>query len=293
LVLVGDTKIEGLSWLPKRGVKAGNISGQYYRGKELIYGPIKNSKNKLPEIPIVKREYIEKLLFGSPQQIDSMYISPSVGQAISNSFYSEPKWIYNTGVIRLTDMELEGNIIIKSDTLIHVSAFAKAKEVILVAPHIIIDSKVKGSFQAIASKSITVGIGATLEYPSSLLVVREETAKTLRPNKDDFLGIRIEERAKITGVVMYLDETKQKYSRPVVEIEENSQVVGEVYSEGGLELKGVVFGSVYANKFSAQERGSIYQNHIFNGEIDAGKLPKRFAGLFTESNSKEVSKWLD
>lgn len=292
LVVVGKTQIKGPSWLPKQGVKGGNIVGNYYQGSQLIYGPIGESKSRLPKIPNDKRTYFKELLLGNLPQLDSLFISPREKELVRNSFDSEPKWIYSSGVITLSDMELEGNIIVKSDTLIRVSAFAKAKDILLVAPHIIIDSKVEGAFQVVASKSITVGIGATLKYPSSLVVMRDNNS-TWRPKKDDLVGIRIEERSKIAGVVMYLDDGTNRRQKPTLEIDKDVEIRGEVYAEGGIELKGRVLGSVYAQSFSAQERGSIYRNHIFNGEIDASKLPKRFAGLFTASHSKEVVKWLD
>lgn len=293
LVLVGKTQIKGASWLPRQGVKGGNIVGNYYQGSQLIYGPIMESKSLLPKIPRDKRLYFKELLFGDLPQVDSLFISPREKELVKNSFDSEPKWIYSTGVITLTDMELEGNIIVKSDTLIRVSAFAKAKDILLIAPHIIIDSKVEGAFQAVASKSITVGIGATLKYPSSLAVIHDSKNIVAGRKSKEFIGIRIEEKSRVAGVVMYLDDSTTKHQKPTLEIDKDVEIRGDVYVEGGVELRGRVLGSVYANNFSAQERGSIYQNHIFNGEVDARGLPKRFAGLFTASHSKEVVKWLD
>ena len=50
LIVVGNTKIEGKSYMPARGVRAGTISGNSYYGTRLVYGRILKSKETLPKI---------------------------------------------------------------------------------------------------------------------------------------------------------------------------------------------------------------------------------------------------
>ena len=44
LVVVGNTKIQGDAYLPRQGVRTGNISGHSYYGNQLVYGTVKTVK---------------------------------------------------------------------------------------------------------------------------------------------------------------------------------------------------------------------------------------------------------
>ena len=59
-----------------------------------------------------------------------------------------------------------------------------------------------------------------------------------------------------------------------------------------IELKGSVFGTVYTNNFIAKQFGGVYVNHIYNGIINAKKLPRQFSGLQIEKESNAIVKWV-
>jgi len=52
-----------------------------------------------------------------------------------------------------------------------------------------------------------------------------------------------------------------------------------VYSNGFLELKGEVFGSVVCQSFILRTASSVYENHLLNTTIDITKLPKNYVGV--------------
>ncbi len=290
LVLVGSTNIHGDALLPRQGVKAGNIAGNYYQGTQLIYGTTTQSDKELPAIKSDKKSYIKQLLFGNIPQEDSLFVRDIGEQSLVNSFDRSPKWLYRPGVIELNSQDIQNNIIIRSDTLVRVSAFAKVENVILIAPYINIESGFSGSLQAFASKQILVAKNATLHYPSALVLQEKEGLET--SEGDEIVSISIEEGSRISGSVLYLGKLEQRVIRPKIKMAPDAMIQGELYCNENIDLSGVVEGSVFTHQFATQQRGSIYQNHIYNGVIDVRKLPKSFCGIETTATQTNIVSWV-
>ena len=87
------------------------------------------------------------------------------------------------------------------------------------------------------------------------------------------------------------DETSSNYDAQL-SIDVNAKVLGEVYCDKNLALKGAVFGSVYTSNFIAKEFGSIYQNHLYNTTISQPDLAKQYVGLPFDNTISKVAKWL-
>lgn len=294
LVLVGNTKIEGVVYLPERGVKSGSISGQSYYGAQLIYGPIR----KAVGLPSLGKEIISQLTSVEAQvnktEVED-FITLENEKTLSNSFLNKKQIIFSNSEIRLNNINIAGNIVIQSKIKIIVEASASLNDVILIAPEIEIGDSVKGVFQAIASKNIFVGKQVTMEYPSALVFSAEQTEQS---NNDlDTLNknsIFIDDYSVIKGVVIYISTPKAQINNynPQIEIKENATVIGEVYCSENLELKGRVYGSVFTNNFIAKQSGSVYQNHIYNGGIMVNNLPQEYIGLSFNDSKKGILKWL-
>ncbi|MFA5297539.1 MAG: hypothetical protein WC389_04950 [Lutibacter sp.] len=297
LVLVGNTEIQGAVFLPKNGVKRGNIAGHSYYGNQLIYGTETLSDKKLPEIK--NRIYVEQLSKGTIDLEDAIFIALYDGLKIINSF-NKPTQIYKLqGIINLHDIQLIGNIIIQSDMSINIDKTALLSDVLLIAPNITVMDGVTGNFQAIASKNITVGSNCNLIYPSVLVLEeekeeeKEEEIENLgNIKKEEAVQLLINSNTSITGVVAFLSNSKTSGYLPQIILEEGAKVIGEVYCDKNFELKGTVLGSVYTNGFISRQYGSIYQNHIYNGSILQSKLPQQYVGLSIENSIPKVSKWL-
>jgi len=292
LVLVGNTKIEGVAYLPERGVKSGNISGQSYYGSKLIYGPIRKSI----VIPGLDKEIISQLKSIKKEVGKAgaeVFITLENGKTFSNSFLNKKQMAFSNSAIRLSNINLVGNIIIQSKIKITVASSSSLKDVILIAPEIEIEDDVKGAFQVIASETISVGKQVYLEYPSALVLNGEviqqshNTAESVKQNK-----VFIDERSTIKGVVLYISESKTNNYNSQIEIKEKATIIGEVYCSENLELNGAVYGSVFTNNFIANQFGSIYQNHIYNGKIIVDSLPQEYIGLSFNNSKKGVLKWL-
>jgi len=72
-------------------------------------------------------------------------------------------------------------------------------------------------------------------------------------------------------------------------IDKDALVVGDIYCNGILELKGSVIGSVYTHKLQLETRSSKYADVILNGIIDTSGIPDNFVGLplFANTEKKE------
>lgn len=292
LVLVGNTEIQGVVYLPKQGVRTGNISGHSYYGSQLVYGPMKES-GKLPKILDETIGQINAIQKRSDLVDLNEFINLKDKKTYQNSFFNPLQVIYSKEDIILSDISLTGHILVQSETKIIVEASSTLKDVILIAPQIDINDNLKGTFQAIATKGISVGENCDLNYPSALVL--KETIENIKSNEGGNYNtktpfITVKKGSHIKGVIVYLGDTKN-YNAQIF-IDEDVNVIGEVYCNQNLELLGKVYGSVFTSNFVANQSGASYQNHIYNGAILIDGLPNEYVGLCFENSKKGIMKWL-
>ncbi len=291
LVLVGTTKINGTSYLPKQGVKPGNISGQSFYGQQLINGTIK-SAYRLPKIAPELLDALTKINEAYLERSHNNFITTTLNETVSNSFYNQTKFIFSKSRIKLDNVELIGNIIVQSKTEIRVSASSKLKDVLLIAPKIIIEDEVTGNFQALATHEIIVGKKVTLDYPSALILKEQKNPQEDKQHHEKEHGILLDAHSSIKGLILYIGLDTPNNYKSQIKLEANSHVYGEVYCTQNLELKGNVYGSVFTNNFLTSANGTIYQNHILNGTILVDQLPQEYVGLAFDNSLKHVAQWL-
>lgn len=286
LVVVGNTIIKGNVRIPDQGVRPGNIAGNSYYGTQLIYGNITNSAVLLPKLNKTFVENVNYLLDkAKPINEDNFF---ALIQINTNSFNQPTQWIYSKNVIDIQD-EFVGNFIIKSDTLVRISRTSKLKDIVIIAPTIIIEDGVKGNFQAIASKNITIGRNVVLNYPSALILKPEENTIQINQKKELIL---IDENSIIKGVVCYLSKKEDDNFTTHLICSKDSKIIGEVYCQGNFELIGSVFGTVYTNQFVSNTAGTIFVNHLYNATITSENFPDFYSGLLFEKENKSILKWL-
>ncbi len=292
LVLVGNTHIEGKTYLPEQGVKRGAIAGHSYKGQQLIYGNINKSNNKLPQI--LNTNYLETISNTILSKEDNIFFELEENSRLVNSFSSASggtKIMSSNEPIDLRFVELVGNIIIHSEVKIKVYPSAKLKDVILIAPQIEILESVSGNFQGLASKKIIVNEGCNLKYPTALLLL-EKKQPTMQNNNKEINQIIINKNTNVKGIIAFITEDKTDTYKPQIVLEENTIITGEVYCNQNIELKGTVKGSVYTKGFITNQFGSVYKNHIYNGKIVSKDLPSQYCGLSLKNSQQKVAKWL-
>jgi cytoskeletal protein CcmA (bactofilin family) len=293
LTIVGKTTIKGNVFLPTQGVKAGYIAGNSYYGSQLIYGSLKNSTTALPKLNSRTIESLSFYLKDYKPLKPEDYINLDSNQRIAVSFKENTKGSYSKNAIVLQNREITGNIIIKSDTLIRVKNTAILKDMILIAPNVEIEDGVVGNFQVIASKRITLGKMCKLNYPSALVLYQDNktspslVSSTIFENK-----IFIDSGSIIRGSVLYFQTKEISDFQTQIVLEKDSRIKGQVFCNGNFELRGTVSGSVYTKQFMANQAGSIFVNHIYDGVIENENIPAVYGGILLENEPKTIMKWL-
>ena len=293
LTVVGNTIIRGNAYLPTQGVNSGYIAGNSYYGSQLIYGSIKRSTSELPKIEKSALAGIEFYLKEYKPVNQEEYIDLRSGVRIINSFKTTTKGYYSTDPIVIENKLIAGNIIIKSEKSIKIKKTAILRDIILIAPIIEIEDEVTGNFQAIASKKITLGKNCNLHYPSALLLFQDN-----KTNPDETSNIPFDNQIYINtgtvvkGSILYFQTKETPDFKTQVVLEQESKIMGQVYCNGNFELKGTVFGSVYTKQFVANQSGSIFMNHIYNGTIENENIPLIYGGILMDQEPKTVLKWL-
>ncbi|MCR8667513.1 hypothetical protein NO995_07465 [Aestuariibaculum sp. M13] len=287
LVVVGDTKIIGDAFIPEQGIRTGNISGNSYYGSQLIYGRSRTIK----DFPNLNTEILNQIkhIKDRIKDLDNGYYLDVEGRRVIEKSFLEPlKAIYKPDVIKLTEISLTGHIVVQSETKIKIDASATLHDVILIAPQVEIGDNVKGNFQVFASKSLKVGTACNLTYPS-VLVLNEEI-KISETSNNETPVLEIGEGTEVKGSVIFLGESKGYKAQTI--IDKNTIITGEVYCNRNLELKGIVEGVVLTSSFVANQSGSSYQNHLYNGIIDINKLHDNYVGITFKDEKRGIVKWL-
>ena len=259
----GTVKLEGKKALPGmaiRGVNIHNLTNHLEdKGSITISGPVlpkptRNSTGFLNELRIEK-----KVLARVPKR-DSLYY---------NSFLN-PTIELNLANPVLSDMNIKGNIVIRSADSIQVTSTANLIDVVLIAPVVNFSDDFKGSVQVFASNKINVGKNVKLMYPSSLVI----DSNTLHAT-----SIMIDEGSKIFGAILLNGNAREKLELHSIIIQKGCSIVGDIYCSGKLTLKSNVYGSVYTNKFLHTNLSSQYENCIADIEINPGKRPEYFISV--------------
>ncbi|WP_298899796.1 polymer-forming cytoskeletal protein [uncultured Psychroserpens sp.] len=285
LVVVGNTKIEGMAHLPERGVKTGNIAGQSYYGTKPIYGLTKTTK-EFPELHANLQAHLRSMITQSVfNKNDVQYVDLNAKKKLTNSFNKVPMLVFSNYDIWLSDIELSGHIIIQSHTKIIVDDTSQLKDVMLIAPIIEIRSHTKGTFQAFATERITVYEGVQLKYPSALVLYGD-----YEKGKERLMELR--PTSQIKGSVLCLGHTQADNYDIQLKVANDVTIEGEIYCEQNLELRGTVNGSVYTNNFIVKEGGTTYQNHMYNAKITIKAITEQYVGLAFDQSPKQVIKWL-
>lgn len=290
LVLAGNTKISGTTFLPERGVKRGNIAGNGYRASRLVFGEQKRSGPDLPKLTGELDHQFQGLYLQSNTGLGEK-ITLKKGTQARNSFGQETQRIEGD-VVDLEGVTLVGNILVRASQKIVVRASSQLRDVVLIAPDVEIEPMATGVFQVFATTTIKVGKSVKLDYPSVLAIKAESNRTSLqtpsRPN------IELGENAQIRGMVVFeSNEEEMNLYTPNIKIDKRAFVLGEVYCTHNVELKGSVYGSLITNGFISLEQGNIYQNHIYNGRIESELLPDSYSGLcFESSKINSIAKWV-
>jgi hypothetical protein len=289
LTLCGKTFIKGTCYLPKAGIKRGYIEGKNFEGDELVYGLIKQSNKALP---VVSKKIIERLKSVYTKkgfQDDSVinYTGGISNDSLTNSFFSKTIAIYSHDKIIINSGEFcSGNIIIHSDTEIEVEQHCKMQDIILTAPIVKIKDSFTGNIQVFASDSICIGAKCVLQYPSLLTILKEKI------NNSNSV-IKMEPGSSISGNIFAYNGMQSTQTQVLVCINEKDTVIGSIYSNGNVDLKGLVYGNITCNQIMLKTTNSEYEGYLMDATIDCTKLSKYFVYAdLLPAKKKSIVKWV-
>ncbi|CAM1359212.1 hypothetical protein [Tenacibaculum xiamenense] len=238
LKLGGKTIIEGDAYFPM------STFGELYIPQKINDITIKGEINKSSDhLPKVEDFFIEK----NVEPIDLF----DFNMEYSNSFFSPTKKIsIEKGV--LENIKINGNVIIESQQKLIIKRSAKLRDVIIIAPEVLIEGGFTGNIQLLATKSIKLEENVMLEFPSVLYLKGKKEGEILIEDKSLVLG----------AVVAVSDQNKVE-----VTINKNTKIMGDIFCMGNLMVHGQMYGEVMANDLCFRTNESEYENAALDLQI--------------------------
>lgn len=276
LSLVGNTSIHGKAMIPKSGVKSAYIDRKGYQKDILINGKMSYSRHGMPAVNRDKIAYVASLLANTDPATNSL------GYDYHQSF-KEPTLVIGSSRSLLLKKCYTGNIKIQSGKQIIVAAKANLKDVLLIAPKIIIQAGFKGSLQAIASDTIIIESKVKLTYPSALVLFNESAG-----------GIQLQAESKVFGTI-WIGGLEGKSSNRQLQIAKNASFEGMAYVDGYCQLEGSIYGHLSSRKFVLHTATTLYENHLLDATIDHAQLSPHYLGvadLWGTSDKSNIIQWL-
>ena len=288
LSLCGKTVLKGTCVLPKAGVKRAYIEGQNFVGERLVDGRTIESEKQLPAVSKMFLENITSFFMNHPNEEDNVVVYEETKDSVVNSFVGNTIFLFSPDKIKIEKKKMIGNVVIISQKEIEIASDAILQDIIIYAPRIKVGRGFSGSLQIFASDTLVVEEDCKFIYPSVLGLFRTEKSV-------DNPAMILNEKVEVKGVVLGYQDKFDNRKNLSISIDNGCVIIGHVYCNGLLDLKGTVYGSVFCRKFILKTPSSVYENHLLNAVIDRTLLPTYFVGfgLFEETKKKEIVKWLN
>lgn len=286
LSIAGNTELAGTTYLPALGIRSVYIDGVPYKGESLVYGNEKKSKDKCPDISENLLNWISNAhnkQYGNSDTLGSIR-SLYRESKIQNDFSGKTLVFESNKEISLNNIELNGKIVVHSDSAIYIGRNLESKNIIAIAPIIIVEPGFSGSIQLFAKDTLLIDKKVHLKYPSFAVIYNQASSGAYA---------FIEEEVIIEGGVLCKAGMGDGEEAELI-LEEKSVVHGVVYCSGDITHKGEVYGSMYLNKFVLKTKRGYYENHLLNAVIDADRqMPDMVVPrLFDNEPEQGIIEWL-
>ncbi len=292
LNFTGAPIINGPAHMPIKGVGRANIAGMYYTGgNKLLNGALLKSKQSLPKY---NNNQLQEIVNGFNlnsygQGNEVINIAGSlIKDSIISQFNKPTTVIINEGSFALSEIKLKGKIVLFSTGVVTVANDASIEDVIIFAPSIVVEQNFQGNFQGFATDSVIINKNVKLNYPSMIGLIQTNNSSTQS-------GIAIAKGTVIKGDVLAIKEPGLQNNIIGVRIDKGATLLGNLYTNGFVELSGTVGGSVTCNNTRLTVGKAIYDNYLATCKIDIGLLPENYisSNLLYINNTKGIAKWLN
>jgi len=287
--LSGKTTIRGDAFIPKAGVQAAYVDGKAYEGdKQFIIGKKHNSERSLPVLDGSKLKQFEE--YFKTTGGDTVFTKKD---SLRDSFLQRTHvFNFKKNAKTISNININGNIVLFSDTTITIDSTAVLKNVQVYARAIIVKSGFHGNCQLFATDSIRVEARCAFGYPSCLGVFRFHPSAV-----SSQVRINVGQNTRFFGAIFTYDNTETQML-PLITVQKDAKITGQIYSQGILELqdKTELNGSVFTSRFLYRNTTTLFENYLINSTIDSKALsPYYLTGrLFpVSSKKKKILQWLE
>lgn len=284
LILTGNTLLKGKLFVPASGIRTGNVGRISYQRQTLFEGTSSNSNTQSKSLKYTPTSTVIPLLSSLKAESASLETYMLQDAHIQQDWKSPVKRYDSPYSLLLENCEILDKVIIFSPGEIEVKANSRLRDCILLAPKIRIAPGFEGSLQAFATESISLGAGATLAYPSVLMLAKQGESAQLS----------LAEHSEVQGAVIFDTQLfRQKIHREdFVSLATESRIYGSLFAQHNLDLQGKVFGQVITDGFLLRTPAALYRNHLMHAEIDwEGLHPDYTSPLIFGGEEQTLIKW--
>lgn len=190
----------------------------------------------------------------------------------------------------MSDLKLQGKVILVSDTTVIVNAGTLLDGVQIYARSIIIKDGFKGNCQLFARDSIIIGDNCEFLYPSFAGVFKPENSKIQAK-------ISLGNQLRFSGLLVSYESSRSDL-QTMISFGKDCKVTGEVFATGYLKMeKGLqVSGKTYAHRFIIQTPATLYENYLIDITLNRKSLSKYYlsSGLFDRGQTnQQILQWLN
>lgn len=287
LYLSGTASIVGDVFLPWSGIKLAATRREDLSQK-IVNGEINQSESF---IPMQSERFYDRaqgyLKYHLPGNSKVEFVNSAALErtAIANSFVSDSRVLQSDSELVLGEVNLKGNLVIRSDKSIIVSKHAKLQDVLLVAPYILLEQGASATAQFFAADSIVLQNEVSLFYPSLLCL----------PSQNGKGVVKIGNQVNVASDIMIGAGSAEKHYNSL-HIGQGSTVQGQVYVEGAVEHYGTIKGSLVCSRFIQQTASGMRGNYMQDGIIDIKARSRHYLTsrlLASEGATNALVKWLE
>lgn len=255
--VIGKTKIEGDIFVPFGALNDYEVSGSV---NSLAHkGKVFKSEGDLKEI--------DNISLPTSFYADEV----DVYEETSNSFFNNTKKITIATKV-LQNLNLTGNYLLESNGELIIKKNNILEDVIISASKVTIEKGFTGTIQVFSDSEIIIADEVLLKYPS-LLYLKGAYKET---------KILISKKAKVLGAILHIN--KDRESKTIVE--DKALVAGDLYTDGMLDFKGEMNGTIYAEETILKTEEAEYKNAL--KDLTIKKTPDYFLKMnFFKENNKE------
>jgi cytoskeletal protein CcmA (bactofilin family) len=284
LALSGNALLKGDVYLPKNGVTATYLDGKGFGYSSFFEGRKMQSEGSLH--PLLDRDMIQGI--AKLAEKDTLYTAAADTDSVQQHFTDTVRYLNFKGKFTASGY-FRGQVIIRSGESIEIPAGAHLEQVIMIAPYIRIGDNFKGSLQAIATDSIVVGENSQLQYPSALVLVKQQNAISTP------VTMRVEDDCRIDGVILTYSPDPNDQIKTFTRIGKNFLMNGIVFSDGFLEPDGTINGTVITDYTILRRQSAIYDNHLMDVTINRTSLSAYYLAppIFKQQRKNKVIQWLE